>query len=115
MPPRGIIDKLDDGLKKQVDKRLRASVYGNLVALSLWLSETHGIKIRKSALGRYSKELQAKDRAETLAAKDLRGSLADRQPIDLLIELGTLRIREHRIIKRLEQIGYIGQDTPTSE
>ena len=115
MPPRGIVESLSDQVKLEVDQKLRAAAYGELVSLANWLTVTHGVKISKSALGRYSQELKAKDRASELVARDMRDSLTDRQAIDLLVELGTLRIREHRILKRLEQIGYIDLGCPDTE
>ncbi|WP_216891579.1 phage protein Gp27 family protein [Pseudomonas putida] len=115
MPPRGIVESLSEQLKLEVDQKLRATGYGDLVALAGWLSETHGVKVSKSALGRYSQDLKAKDRASVLLARDMRDSLTDRQAIDLLVELGTLRIREHRILKKLEQIGYIDLGYPDSD
>ena len=107
MPKVSTIDKLDEVIKKELDRRLRDSRYGEVIAHTQWLLETHGIKISKSTLGRYSTDQKTRDKAETLAKKNLRGSIADRQAIDLLVELGTIRIREYRIIKRLEQIGFI--------
>ncbi|WP_445677454.1 phage protein Gp27 family protein [Pseudomonas putida] len=115
MPPRGIVESLSDQLKLEVDQKLRATGYGELVSLAGWLSGTHGVRISKSALGRYSQDLKAKDRASALLARDMRDSLTDRQAIDLLVELGTLRVREHRILKKLEQIGYIDLGYPDSD
>ncbi|WP_095157151.1 phage protein Gp27 family protein [Pseudomonas sp. Irchel 3E13] len=115
MPPRGIVESLSDQIKLEVDQKLRATAYGELISLANWLSAAHGVKISKSALGRYSQDLKAKDRASVLVARDMRDSLTDRQAIDLLVELGTLRIREHRILKRLEQIGYIDLGCPDTE
>lgn len=107
MPIVGAIDKLSDELKREVDKKLRENGYGELIATSKWLSETHGVKISKTALGRYSKDRKTKDKAAHLMIKDVSGSLAGKQEIDLLAELGTLRIREYRIINQLEQMGFI--------
>lgn len=107
MPKVGTINALSEALRGEVDKRLRESGHGNFVALCQWLSESHGVITSKSALWNYSQKLKAKDRAASLVTKDLRGSLKDRQALDLLVELGTIRIRESRIIKRLEQIGFI--------
>lgn len=115
MPPRGIVESLSDQLKLEVDQKLRATGYGELVSLAGWLSDIHGVRISKSALGRYSQDLKAKDRASALLARDMRDSLTDRQAIDLLVELGTLRVREHRILKKLEQIGYIDLGYPDSD
>lgn len=115
MPPRGIIESLSEEIKKEVDQRLRATAYGELIALAAWLSTAHGVQVSKSALGRYSQELKAKDRASVLVARDMRDSLTDRQAIDLLVELGSLRVREHRILKKLEQIGYIDLGHPDTE
>lgn len=107
MPRVCAVDKLNAVLKSELDKRLRDSGYGEIIAHAQWLLETHGIKISKSALGRYSTDQKTRDKAEILAAKHLRGNLAERKALDLLVELGTIRIREYRIIKRLEQIGFI--------
>ena len=115
MPVVGTIDKLNDELKREVDNKLRENGYGELVATCKWLSETHGVKISKSALGRYSKDRKTKDKAAHLMTKDVRGSLAGKQEIDLLAELGTLRIREHRIINLLEQMGFIDKGHPNSK
>ncbi|NMZ13980.1 DUF3486 family protein [Pseudomonas proteolytica] len=109
MPRVSIISLLSEELRRDIDERLRNSGYGDLVAICQWLSETHGVKISKTSMGVYSKDRKTKDRAADLMTVDVRGGLADRQAIDLLAELGALRIREHRIINRLEEIGFIGK------
>ncbi|WP_165664404.1 phage protein Gp27 family protein [Metapseudomonas otitidis] len=107
MPPRSKVELLPQDVRDELDKRLRESGYGELVALSHWLKETHGMFIGKSALGQYSSGLKAKDKAATMIAKDMREDLSDRETVDLLLELGALRVKEHRILRRLEEIGYI--------
>lgn len=107
MPKVSIINSLKEELREEIDKRLRESGYGNLIGLCQWLSETHGIKISKTSMGVYSKDRKIKDRTANLIDKEAGGSLAGKQTVDLLVELGTLRVREHRIMKRLEQIGFI--------
>jgi hypothetical protein len=107
MPPRGLIEQLPEQVREEVNRRLRANGYSDLVALAEWLTEEHGCKVSKSALGRYSFDLKAKDHATAMIARDMRDDLTNRETIDLLVELGTLRIKEQRILKRLEEIGYI--------
>lgn len=107
MPPRSPIDMLPEEVKAELNSRLRANGYSDLVAMTEWLTKEHGCKTSKTALGRYSYDLKTKDNASSMIAQEMHGDISNRQAIDLLVELGALRIKEHRIIKRLEDIGYI--------
>lgn len=107
MPPRSKVEQLPKDVRNELDQKLRDSGYADLVALSQWLKQTHGTFIGKSALGQYSLNLKAKDKAATVIARDMQEDLGDRETVDLLLELGALRVKEHRILRRLEEIGYI--------
>ena len=100
--------QIPSGLREELNARLRQSGYSGLVGLSEWLSVL-GYKIGKSAIHRYSVELKAQDRAHQTDATGRRGDLSNLTTSDMLFELGMLRVREHQIIKRLADIGYIGQ------
>lgn len=107
MPPRGFTSQLSDENRGELDKKLRASGYGDLVELAAWLETTLGVKSSKSALGRYALDLKTKDRATSMIARDMRDDLTSREAVDLMVELGALRVKEHRILKRLEEIGFM--------
>ncbi|MDH1009315.1 DUF3486 family protein [Pseudomonas nicosulfuronedens] len=107
MPPRSKVEQLPKNVRNELDQKLRDSGYADLVALSQWLKQTHGTFIGKSALGQYSLNLKAKDKATTVIARDMQEDLSDRETVDLLLELGALRVKEQRILRRLEEIGYI--------
>lgn len=106
MPPISVVKKLPKKLRDELDERLRASSYGDIILHTEWLQEK-GVKCSKSALHRYSMELKTRDRAASSIARDMRDDLSDREAVDLLLELGTLRVKEKRILDRLEEIGYI--------
>lgn len=105
MPPRNSVEKLPTALRSQLDERLRESGYSDIRGHAEWLKE-QGENVSSSSLGRYSVDLKAKDRAASSIAKDMRDDLTDRQAVDLLMELGALRVKEKRILDRLEEIGY---------
>lgn len=107
MPPRSKVDALPTPVRNELDTKLRENGYGDLVALAAWLHRVHGVHIGKSSLGVYSLELKSKDRAVSMIARDMREDLSDRESVDLLLELGALRVKEQRILKRLEEIGYL--------
>lgn len=100
--------QIPPGLREELNARLRQSGYSGLVELSEWLSR-QGYKIGKSAVHRYSVELKAQDRAYEISTAGGRGDISKLTTSDMLIELGRLRVREHQIIKRLADIGYIRQ------
>nr|WP_262376864.1 DUF3486 family protein [Pseudomonas sp. WS 5059] len=107
MPPRGFTSQLSDENRGELDRKLRASGYGDLIELATWLETTLGVKSSKSALGRYALDLKTKDRATSMIARDMRDDLTNREAVDLMVELGALRVKEHRILKRLEEIGFM--------
>lgn len=107
MPPRKAVNTLGEKLKGQLDAMLRGSDYGSLVRISGHLLSVYNVKISKSALGRYAQELKARDAVKASTTHGLDANLNDRTVKELLAELGYLRIREHSIIKQLEQIGFI--------
>ncbi|VXC30069.1 conserved hypothetical protein [Pseudomonas sp. 8Z] len=107
MPPRSKAELLPKHVRDELDQKLRENGYAELVGLSQWLHQTHGTFIGKSALGQYSQGLRAKDKAASMIARDMQEDLSDRESVDLLLELGALRVKEQRILRRLEEIGYI--------
>jgi hypothetical protein len=107
MPPRSPLDLLPGKVKQELNERLRSNGYKGLQPLAEWLATEHACKTSKTALGRYSLDLKSKDQAAAAVAKDLLGDLAGMEAIDLLVELGTLKVKEQRILRRLEEIGYI--------
>ena len=105
MPRVSVIDQMPKELRSQLDERLRETGYSNLMEHAEWLQE-QGVNASKSAVGRYSVELKTKDRAATSIARGMREDLSDREAVDLLMELGALRVKEKRILDRLQEIGY---------
>lgn len=94
-------------MRDELDQKLRENGYAELVGLSHWLHQTHSTFIGKSALGQYSQGLKAKDKAASMIARDMQEDLSDRESVDLLLELGALRVKEQRILRRQEEIGYL--------
>lgn len=107
MPPRSKVELLPKHARDELDQKLRDNGYSELVGLSHWLRQTHGTFIGKSALGQYALGLKAKDKAATKVAREMQEDLSDRETVDLLLELGALRVKEQRILRRLEEIGHI--------
>lgn len=107
MPPRSKVELLPKNVRDELDQKLRESGYRELVALSMWLHQTHGKFIGKSALGAYSLNLKAKDKAVEMVGEGMQEDLSDRETVGLLLELGALRVKEQRILRRLEEIGHI--------
>lgn len=105
MPRAAAVDKLPAEVKAELKARLRAVGYGDLDEHVDWLRE-QGFPASRSALGRFSQRLKTLDKAgETLT--DLVGS--DDGPVTdeaaaLLVELGSLRVRERRILDRLIEL-----------
>lgn len=58
MPLRPRINTLPAAVRAQLDRKLKAAAYGDLVAIAAWL-KSKGYPIGKSAVGVYSKRLQA--------------------------------------------------------
>lgn len=58
MPPRPAIELLPEDVKDELNRKLLESGFGDLVALSGWLTE-QGYEISKSSVGVYSKGLKA--------------------------------------------------------
>lgn len=80
MPPRSAIATLPDAVKDELNRKLLESGFGDLVALSAWLSE-QGYQISKSSVGIYSKELKdsmekslSRARERMAIAKALKGA-----------------------------------------
>lgn len=68
MPIRPRISTLPASIRRQLDRKLKASGFGNLVAIAAWL-ESKGYAIGKSAVGVYSKRLKADMEARAAAAQ----------------------------------------------
>lgn len=58
MPLRPRINTLPATVRAQLDRKLKAADYGSLVEIAAWL-RSKGYPIQKSAVGAYSKRLQA--------------------------------------------------------
>jgi len=66
------------------------------------------VSVGKSTVHRYSQDLKAKDRVASSIVIAAKGDQAPSNEIlDLMMELSTLRIREHQVLKRLEELGKI--------
>ena len=91
MPPRSIVSLLPAPVRNDLDRRLRASAYGDLEGLADWLT-AEGHPISKSSLGTYSMKLKARDRGmlEEVSERDR-----------LLLELGRIRFRELQLFDQL--------------
>lgn len=101
------LSKLPDSIRDELHNRLRNNGYSDFIQLAEWLT-SQGIGVGKSAVHRYSQDLKAKDRVAssiTLAAKGTQAP--SNEVLDLMMELSTLRIREHQVLRRLEELGKI--------
>lgn len=64
MPRRSVISLLPPATRKQLDARLLASQFSDLVNIALWLQK-RGHKVGKSALGVYALQRRLQAEAET--------------------------------------------------
>lgn len=112
MPSTPRILRLPDGVRADLDDRIRSNGYGGYVALSEWLAATHRISISKTALGNYGKALMLTDaksgasnrsHMKRAIASSTRRSGPGRLN-ELLLELGRLRLREHQILAELQAL-----------
>lgn len=103
MPRVRKITQIPLNLRDELDGRLRNSGYSGLVALSDWLKGL-GYEVGKSAVHRYSVELRARDRAIAAGVRGMRSDISNYTTTDILAELGALRVREHRLVRRLEEV-----------
>jgi hypothetical protein len=71
MPLRPRINTLPATVRAQLDRKLKAADYGSLVEIAAWL-RSKGYPIQKSAVGAYSKRLQAAAEARKPGAEALR-------------------------------------------
>lgn len=99
------VDKLPAEIKTELKQRLRAAGYGELDENVEWLRE-RGHSTSRSALGRFALRLKTLDKAgealtELVGSDD--GAITD-EAAALLVELGSLRVRERRILDRLIEL-----------
>lgn len=108
MPIVGKIKLLPKPVLEELHERLRHVAYGGFVEHSAWL-EQQGYIVSKSAIHRYAQELKARDSVMEKAVSLINvpgGDVADRgEAVELLVELGMMRMREAEIIARLTQLG----------
>lgn len=64
MPMRPRISTLPAALRAQLDRKLKAAAFGDLVAISAWL-QSKGHPIKKSALGVYCQKLRERTESAT--------------------------------------------------
>tara|TARA_R110002095_G_scaffold215574_1_gene210180 strand:- start:892 stop:1239 length:348 start_codon:yes stop_codon:yes gene_type:complete len=111
MPARPKINKLPKEVKDELNKKLRESNYGEYIEIALWL-RTLGHDASKSSVARYGKMLKAKDLAiDGLAdalGLDTDEAYSDRSAFQILVELGSLRVKEMELISQLKEMGYSG-------
>jgi hypothetical protein len=77
MPAAPKISTMPEVIRDQLDRRLVASGFGDLVAIAGWLSD-QGYPIGKSALGAYSKANRAHIESRVAAAGAADAGAADR-------------------------------------
>ena len=107
MPRPMTINTAPEHIRNELNERLRANAYSGMIELSEWL-QSQGVQASKSAVHRYSSDLKAKDRASDILVKAVKGSESEsNETLDLMMELATLRMREHKILTRLEELGRI--------
>ncbi|MGQ0530560.1 MAG: phage protein Gp27 family protein [Panacagrimonas sp.] len=100
-------------LQRRLDTKLREGGYGKYIQLAQWLKE-EGFDISKSTLHRHGSALKARDSL----GEELKGSLSGvdhdtaKDAAALLIELGSMRVRESAILARLQELGITGWKQP---
>lgn len=105
MPKRQSITKLPKDIRQELDVRLRESSYSRMIEHAEWLA-TKGFSISKSAVHRYAIQMRNGDRvaaAISVAIKD--ENTQENDGVNLMLELASLRLREHRIIAKLRELG----------
>ena len=70
MPRRSTLDKITPTVRAALNRRLRAAAYGDLHALSAWLTDS-GCATSKTQLGQYALKLRALDAGADAALKKL--------------------------------------------
>lgn len=71
MPIRSRINALPTRVRAQLDRRLIASDFGDLIAAAAWL-HSKGHQVGKSAVGEYAKRLKLELEAEAQTARAVR-------------------------------------------
>ncbi len=104
-------DKLPGELKNELDSRIRCAGYGECIETAEWLS-TKGVETSKSAVHRYIKRLKGRDDVVASLSDALGGSdetsTDKKEVLELLLELGALRVKESAIIAKLNELGIAG-------
>ena len=111
MPRVSKLAKLPTDVRRELDDRLRASGYGDLVQTADWLTGM-GYALSKSAMGRYSAGLKQEDTISGRNVASVRLSMqaaatpevVGGRKAALLAELGRLRMYEHSILEELKAI-----------
>jgi len=104
-------DKLPSDLKNELDNKIRNTGYSECIETAEWLG-SKGIDTSKSSVHRYIKRLKGKD--DVIA--NLSGalgtsddvSLDKKDVLELLLELGALKVKESAIINKLNALGIAG-------
>lgn len=109
MPQAPKVLNLPEGVRQELDARLRANGYSGFVSISQWLAREHGQNIGKTTLANYGRALLKVDVNTALRPGLLRDQLAastksDRTLNELLIELGRIRVREHEILTQIQAL-----------
>ncbi len=75
MPKRSVFHKLPDGIRGQLNRRLRAAAYGDTIAVADWMT-SRGYPIRKSQVSAYAVTLRELDQktvdARCVASPEIR-------------------------------------------
>ena len=91
MPRRSVISLLPPATRKQLDARLLASQFSDLVNIALWLQK-RGHKVGKSALGVYALQRRHQVEAETTKNSNP-GAATPETPVNLpALRLGCLHV-----------------------
>lgn len=105
MAPRSNVELLPTAVKQELDRRLQETAYGSLVAHSEWLA-TQGFVVSKSALNRYAKPIKERISvaAHVIGPRRMVSHPDNAEIVNLLIELGALRVRETEILAKLDGV-----------
>lgn len=104
-----ILSTLPDDVRNELNDKLRAAGYGDLIAITEWIT-AKGYATSKSSLHRYSSALESTDRVAGRQVAQIRQairsgaqtpSVADGRSGEILLELGRIKVYEHTLLQEL--------------
>jgi hypothetical protein len=100
MPPRSAVEKLPDGVKEALNKRLVQGAFSGYVELSEWLKE-QGYSIGKSALGEYGKRFEERVKALQLVTEQAKVLVEESPDDDNAVNAALIRLSQEKAYRLL--------------